>query len=74
MRDLITEALGQLVTLVVGLILFAWWIGGPGVTAIVWSERGRNDALAFLAAWAALTALYLIASRLIRRALRARRG
>ncbi|WP_217206704.1 hypothetical protein [Streptomyces sp. AC550_RSS872] len=74
MRDLIAEALGQLATLVIGLIVFAWWIGGPGVTAILWSELGKNDALVFLAAWAALTALYLIASRLIRRAVRARRS
>lgn len=74
MRDLITEALGQLATLVLGIVLLVWWVGGPAATAIVWSEGDRNLALQFLAAWAIVTALYLTASRLIRRALRARRG
>ncbi len=74
MRDLIEEALGQLATLVVGLFLFAWWLGGPGVTAIVWSSGDKTLALQFLALWAGVTALYLIASRLIRRAVRARRS
>ncbi len=31
MLDLIKEALGQLVTLVVGIVLLVWWIGGPAV-------------------------------------------
>jgi membrane protein implicated in regulation of membrane protease activity len=74
MRDLITEALGQLATLVIGLIVFAWWIGGPGATAILWSTGEKDFALQFLAAWATVTVLYLTASRLIRRALRARRA
>ena len=74
MLDLIKEALGQLVTLVVGIVLLVWWIGGPAVTAIVWSGGDKNLALQFLAAWAVITALYLTASRLIRRARRARRA
>lgn len=74
MRDLITEALGQLATLVVGLLLLAWWLGGPGLTAIAWGTGDRTFALGLLAAWATVTALYFIASRLIRRAVRARRS
>ncbi|KUM72363.1 hypothetical protein [Streptomyces curacoi] len=74
MRDLIAEALGQLATLVFGLILLAWWVGGPGVIAILWSEGDKRSALQIPAAWATVTAVYLTASRLIRRALRARRG
>ncbi|MGI5376293.1 hypothetical protein ACQEV2_18940 [Streptomyces sp. CA-251387] len=71
MRDLIAEALGQLATLVIGIVLFVWWVGGPGVTAIFWSMGEKSFALQFLAAWAVVTALYLTASRLIRRARRA---
>ncbi|MCF1600320.1 hypothetical protein [Streptomyces muensis] len=73
MRDLITEALGQLATLVIGLLLLAWWLGGPGLTAVAWGAGDRTYALGLLATWATVTALYFVASRLIRRALRARR-
>lgn len=74
MRDLITEALGQLATLVIGLFLLAWWLGGPGLTAIAWSTGDRTFALGLLATWATVTTLYFIASQLIRRAVRARRS
>ncbi|MDO0913945.1 hypothetical protein QQM39_24875 [Streptomyces sp. DT2A-34] len=71
---MIRESLSGLAWTVFAIIVFLWWIGGPGVTAILWSEGDRNDALRFLAAWASVTALYFIASRLIRHALRARRS
>lgn len=74
MRDLITEALGQLVWVVIGLIVLAWWLGGPGLAAVAWGTGERTFALGLLATWATVTALYFIASRLIRRAMRARRS
>ncbi|MFG1672238.1 hypothetical protein [Streptomyces sp. Y7] len=70
MLDLIKETLGELAWGVLAIIVFLWWIGGPGVAAFLWSDGDRTLALQFLAAWAAVTTLYLTASRLIRRARR----
>ncbi|MGW6732630.1 hypothetical protein [Streptomyces sp. NPDC055013] len=70
MLDLIKETLGELAWGLFAIVVFLWWIGGPGMTAFIWSNGDRSFALQFLAAWAAVTALYLTASRLIRRARR----
>ncbi|MFE5919712.1 hypothetical protein ACWCQZ_06770 [Streptomyces sp. NPDC002285] len=70
MLELIKETLGELAWGVLAIIVFLWWIGGPGMTAFIWSDGDRGFALQFLAAWAAVTALCLAASRLIRRARR----
>ncbi|KOV72292.1 hypothetical protein ADL00_05990 [Streptomyces sp. AS58] len=71
MLSWLTAALGELAGAVFGIILFAWWLGGPAVTAIVWSEGDKLLAVQFLAAWAVVTALYFTAAWLIRRARRA---
>ncbi|MEU8992525.1 hypothetical protein AB0C98_40140 [Streptomyces sp. NPDC048558] len=65
---MIKETLGELAWGVLAIILFLWWIGGPGVTAIIWSDGDRLLAVQFLALWAGVTTLYLTASWLIRRA------
>ncbi|MFF3276665.1 hypothetical protein ACFYWU_37940 [Streptomyces chrestomyceticus] len=71
MLNWVKEGLGELAAALFGILVFLWWVGGPGVTAIVWSEGERRLALQFLAAWAVVTALYFVASWLIRRARRA---
>ncbi|MFI2241455.1 hypothetical protein [Streptomyces chrestomyceticus] len=71
MLSWVKEGLGELAAALFGLLVLLWWIGGPGVTAMVWSEGDRRLALQFLAAWAVVTALYFVASWLIRRARRA---
>jgi hypothetical protein len=74
MLELIKETLGGLAWVVIGLIALVWWVGGPAFTAFIWSDGDKILALQFLALWATVTALYLTASRLIRRARRARRA
>ncbi|MER5943061.1 hypothetical protein ABT121_37885 [Streptomyces sp. NPDC001928] len=71
MLELAKETLGELVWGVLAIVVFVWWIGGPGVTAIVWSGGDKRLAVQFLAAWASVTTLYLTTSWLIRRARRA---
>ncbi|MDC0769919.1 hypothetical protein [Streptomyces sp. HD] len=75
MRDWLQQVLGELVEGAVGcvllLFLLVWWVGGPGVTALLWSEGDKRLAVEFLAAWAVITVLYFPVSRLIRRARRA---
>jgi hypothetical protein len=68
MLELIKETLGGLAWVVIGLIALVWWVGGPAFTAFIWSDGDKILALQFLALWATVTALYLTASRLIRRA------
>ncbi|WP_271208562.1 hypothetical protein [Streptomyces poonensis] len=65
------DLLGELATAVFGIFLIAWWLGGPAVTAIIWSEGDKEGAVQILAAWAIITTLYLTASWMIRRARRA---
>lgn len=71
MLDLIVEALRGLGCLLLGIFLLVWWVGGPAMAAIMWSEGDQTLALQFLALWVAVTALYLTLSRLVRRARRA---
>ncbi|MFH0520901.1 hypothetical protein ACHBTE_27450 [Streptomyces sp. M41] len=67
MLDLVKEALDHVLWGILVILLIVWWVGGPAVTAIVWSGGDKRLALQFLGVWAAVTALYLAASRLIRR-------
>ncbi|WFB11228.1 hypothetical protein LRS74_32475 [Streptomyces sp. LX-29] len=71
MLDWVKEVLGELAESVAGavvaIIVFLWWIGGPGLTAILWSEGDKPLAMQFLAGWAVVTVLYFMLSRLVRR-------
>ncbi|TVL90350.1 hypothetical protein [Streptomyces sp. SAJ15] len=71
MLDWVKEVLGELAETVAGaviaIIVFLWWIGGPGLTAILWSEGDKPLAMQFLAGWAVVTVLYFMLSRLVRR-------
>ncbi|MEY9992247.1 hypothetical protein ABIE67_004279 [Streptomyces sp. V4I8] len=72
MLELIRETLSEVAWAVRAVIWLVWWLGGPAFTAFIWSDGDKKLALQFLALWAVVTVLYLIASRLIRRARRAR--
>ncbi|NUP21908.1 MAG: hypothetical protein HOZ81_38765 [Streptomyces sp.] len=75
MRSWLQDLLGEVFEAVQGFVLvvlwIVWWIGVPGLGAIVWSGGDTHIAVGFLAAWAVITALYFTVSRLIRRARRA---
>ncbi|MEU4206078.1 hypothetical protein [Streptomyces sp. NPDC026294] len=70
MRNLIGQAFSELGQALFGIVLFLWWVGGPGVTAIVWSQGEKTLALQFFAMWVVVTALYIAVRMVIRRARR----
>ncbi|MFJ8538838.1 hypothetical protein [Streptomyces sp. NPDC093591] len=71
LQDLLSELFEAVQGFILVLLWLLWWIGGPGLTAIVWSEGDKRLAVGFLAAWSIVTVLYFTVSRLIRRARRA---